>query len=49
LYRPWEAVVKIFTRVGMQPGRDYTEPIIRHAIAREVALEAFARMKFPAA
>jgi deoxyribodipyrimidine photolyase len=41
--------VEIFTRVGMQPGRDYPKPIISHAAAREVALETFARIKFPSA
>jgi deoxyribodipyrimidine photolyase len=41
--------VEIFTRAGLQPGRDYPEPIISHATAREVALEAFARIKSPAA
>ena len=49
LHRPWEAPVEIFTRAGLQPGRDYPEPIISHATAREVALEAFARIKSPAA
>ena len=49
LHRPWEAPVEIFARAGMQPGRDYPERIISHAIAREVALEAFARIKFPSA
>jgi len=41
--------VEIFARAGMQPGRDYPERIISHAITREVALEAFARIKFPSA
>ena len=49
LHRPWEAPVEIFARAGLLPGRDYPEPIIRHATAREVALEAFARIKSPAA
>jgi hypothetical protein len=39
----------MFARAGLQPGRDYPERIISHAIAREVALEAFARIKFPSA
>ena len=49
LHRPWEAPVEIFARAGLQPGRDYPERIISHATAREVALEAFARIKFPSA
>ena len=49
LHRPWEAPVEIFARAGMQAGRDYPERIISHAVAHEVALEAFARIKFPSA
>ena len=45
LHRPWEAPVEIFTRAGMQPCRDYPERIISHTIARDMALEAFARIK----
>ena len=49
LHRPWEAPVEIRARAGARPGHDYPERIISHAIAREVALEAFARIKSPAA
>ncbi len=49
LHRSWEAPPEIFARAGIQPGRDYPEPIISHATARELALDAFARIKFPAA
>ena len=45
LHRPWEAPADITARAGIKPGNTYPEPIVRHAIAREVALEAFARLK----
>jgi deoxyribodipyrimidine photo-lyase len=41
LHRPWEAPPDILDRAGLRIGRDYPEPIVSHAIAREVALEAF--------
>ena len=41
LHRPWEAPADILARAGMELGRAYPEPIVSHAIAREVALEAF--------
>ena len=34
---------------GVELGRTYPQPVVSHAIAREVALEAFARIKLPAA
>ena len=45
LHRPWEAPPEVLSRAGMEVGRDYPPPILSHAIAREVALEAFARIK----
>ncbi len=45
LHRPWQAPPEILDRAGLRVGRDYPEPIVSHAIAREVALEAFARIK----
>ncbi len=45
LHRPWEAPVEILSRASVRPGREYPEPIISHATAREVALEAFARLR----
>ena len=49
LHKPWEAPSKIMAHAGVELGRDYPEPIVSHAIAREVALEAFATIKSPAA
>jgi len=48
LHRPWQAPPEVLDRADLQVGRDYPEPIVSHAIAREVALEAFARIKSPA-
>ena len=45
LHRPWETPVEIINRAGLRLGRDYPEPIVTHAIAREAALKAFAAMK----
>jgi len=45
LHRPWETPVDILECARVRIGRDYPKPIIDHAMAREVALEAFARIK----
>lgn len=45
LHQPWQAPAEILARAGIVLGRDYPEPIVNHAIAREVALEAFATLK----
>jgi len=46
LHRPHETPAKILAAAGgIRLGRTYPEPIVSHAIAREVALEAFARIK----
>ena len=45
LHRPWEASPDILSAANVELGRSYPEPIVRHAIAREVALEAFAKIK----
>jgi len=47
LHRPWLAPVEILARAGVRIGREYPEPIINHTIAREVALEAFSRIRSP--
>ena len=49
LHKPWQAPMETLAYAGVELGRAYPEPIVSHAIAREVALEAFARMKSPAA
>jgi deoxyribodipyrimidine photo-lyase len=47
LHKPWQAPAEILDRASFRIGRDYPEPIVSHAIAREVALEAFARIRIP--
>src|SRR5262249_55667101 len=45
LHHPWEAPLAVLRRAGIEIGRTYPEPIVSHTIAREVALEAFSRLK----
>lgn len=45
LHRPHEAPPDIRRAAGVELGRDYPEPIVSHAIAREVALEAYRRVQ----
>ena len=45
VHRPDKAPECVLWAAGVEPGRDYPPPIVSHAIAREVALEAFARIK----
>jgi deoxyribodipyrimidine photo-lyase len=45
LHKPWQASPEILARAGVQLGRTYPDPVVSHAIAREVALEAFAKIK----
>ena len=45
LQQPWAAPLDVRSRAGVDLGRTYPEAIVRHPIAREVALEAYARIK----
>jgi len=45
LHQPWQASGSVLDQAGVKSGHDYPEPIVSHAIAREVALEAFAKLK----
>lgn len=45
IHRPWEAPVKVLIAAGVELGKHYPRPIVSHAIAREVALEAFSRLR----
>lgn len=45
IHRLHQAPLEILQRAGVVLGRNYPQPMVRHAIAREVALEAYARMK----
>jgi deoxyribodipyrimidine photo-lyase len=49
IHRPWEAPAAVLGSAGISLGRSYPRPIISHAIAREVALEAFAKIRRAAA
>lgn len=45
IHQPDKAPPQTLRVAGIQLGRTYPQPIVSHAIAREVALEAFARIK----
>ncbi len=45
LHQPWQAPPEILARAGIRLGSDYPVPVVSHAIAREVALAAFAGIK----
>jgi deoxyribodipyrimidine photo-lyase len=45
LHQPWQAPTEILARAGVELERTYPRPIVRHAIAREVALEAFSKIR----
>lgn len=47
IHAPNEAPAAILKQAGVELGRTYPRPIVSHAIAREVALEAFSRLKSP--
>jgi deoxyribodipyrimidine photo-lyase len=45
LHQPDNAPPEILARAGVVMGENYPAPVVNHAIAREVALEAFAKLK----
>jgi deoxyribodipyrimidine photo-lyase len=45
IHQPHKAPAAVLGAAGIELGRDYPPPIVSHAIAREVALEAFTRAK----
>jgi deoxyribodipyrimidine photo-lyase len=45
IHQPHRTPLEIIRATGLRLGRDYPEPIVSHVIAREIALEAYARMK----
>ncbi len=45
IHTPHEAPAEILAAAGVKLGRTYPERIISHSIAREVAMEAFAKLK----
>jgi deoxyribodipyrimidine photo-lyase len=45
LHQPDQSPPEILARAGIVLGETYPAPVVNHAIAREVALEAFAKLK----
>ncbi len=45
IHQPHKAPPHVLAQGGLVLARDYPEPIVNHAIARAVALEAFAKLK----
>ncbi len=45
IHRPFEAPAAVLTEAGVRLGANYPEPVVSHAIARNVALEAYASLK----
>jgi deoxyribodipyrimidine photo-lyase len=45
IHEPDRAPLDVLRRAGVEPGRTYPLPVIRHVIARERALEAFAKLR----
>jgi deoxyribodipyrimidine photo-lyase len=49
IHRPHEAPAAILQKAGIELGRNYPPPVVSHVIAREVALEAYGRIRAKAA
>lgn len=45
LHQPWAAPSEVLSRARLRLGENYPEPVVSHAIAREVALEEYGRLK----
>jgi deoxyribodipyrimidine photo-lyase len=45
IHRPFETPAAVLAAAGVSLGQTYPEPVVSHAIARNVALEAFAKLK----
>jgi deoxyribodipyrimidine photo-lyase len=45
IHQPWTAPTSVLAEAGVRLGREYPACIISHSIARDAALEAFARVK----
>jgi len=45
IHAPDKVPTDMLARAGVRLGRDYPEPIVSHVIAREVALEAYAKLR----
>ncbi len=45
LHQPWAAPSDVLSQARLRLGKNYPEPVVSHAIAREVALEEYGRLK----
>jgi deoxyribodipyrimidine photo-lyase len=45
VHQPWKAPATVLAEAGIKLGRHYPEPVVSHAIAREVALEAYQKIR----
>jgi deoxyribodipyrimidine photo-lyase len=45
IHKPWEAPGAVLSQAGVELGRTYPERIVSHAISREIALQAYAKLK----
>jgi deoxyribodipyrimidine photo-lyase len=45
LNAPWEASEAVLSKAGIVLGQTYPKPIVDHSVAREKALQAFAKTK----
>jgi deoxyribodipyrimidine photo-lyase len=45
IHKPWEAPKAVLAGAGVALGKDYPAPIVRHELARDRALAAFAELK----
>lgn len=45
IHQPWAAPPSVLQQAGVELDRNYPRPVVGHAIAREVALEAWAKLK----
>jgi deoxyribodipyrimidine photo-lyase len=45
IHRPEEATPEVLRAAGVEIGRDYPAPIVRHSLARQAALEAYGRIR----
>jgi deoxyribodipyrimidine photo-lyase len=49
IHQPHSAPPEILHAAGVEPGRNYPQPVVDHAVARQAALEAYARIRSPGA
>lgn len=45
IFKPWEAPNNVLSAAGVRLGENYPQPIVDHAVARDAALAAFAKIK----